>query len=202
MKAGRQLAWAAAAAAAILSAAAWPDSPDFLGRDRTTHAQFVVSSWPAYSALAARAMMEEYGPPDEIDAVHLAWSDNGPWLRTVVYRVATWPYSSQEVLEQTVGTEVPQRKWPALAGFGHGVAYDARNQELTAVSSSEEENFLALNLAHRIAQSRMTARAADRLYAKIMAESMAGKSSRYLKGLLFATRRSSPVSDWRRTRRW
>jgi hypothetical protein len=202
MNASLQAAWAAAAAAAILSAAAWPQSQDILPRDRAAHAQSVISAWPSYPALAARAIMEEYGPPDEVDAVHLAWSNDGPWLRTVVYMTAAWPYSSQEVIEQSVGTDVPQQMWPALAGFGHGVTYDALGSELTARSASEEANFLALNCAHDIATGRMSPEAADRFYVKTMAESMAGRSSRYMKGLLFSTRQRLPASDWLRTRRW
>jgi len=210
MKSGRQAALAAGAAAAILSVAAatawpswdWQEARDFIGRDKTTQAQTVLSAWPDYSALAARSMMEEYGPPDEVDAVHLAWSNNGPWLRTVVHKTASWPYSSQDVLEQAVRYEVPQEEWPALAGFGHGVDYDARSQELTARSSSEESNFLALNLADEIAQGRMSPEAAGRLYARTMSESLAGKSSRIMKGLLFTTRQSPPTLNWRRERRW
>ena len=210
MKAGREAALAAGVAAAILAAVAASAGPswDWLGdrnpiaREKTTRAQAVISGWPAYSVLAARAMMEEYGPPDEIDAVHLAWSRNGPWLRTIVDKTASWPYSSQDILEQSVGYAVPQNKWPALAGFGHGVAYDARSQELAARSYSEESNFLALNLAYDIAQGRMGPKAADRLYAQTLAESAAGKSSRYMKGLLFATRQNPPTLNWRREARW
>jgi hypothetical protein len=204
-----QAAWTAITIAMLSAAAAtawpawqWQDARDILGSDKTTQAQAVISAWPTYSSLAALAMMEEYGPPDELDDIHLAWSSNGPWLRIVVYKTATWPYTSEDILEQSVGYEVPQERWPALAGFGHGLAYDARSSELTSRSSSEEMNFLALNLADDIAKGKMSPEAADRLYAQITAESMAGRSSRYMRGLLFATRRNPPALDWRRDRRW
>jgi hypothetical protein len=209
MKGGRQAALAAGVVVGALLAAAipwaawnWPEVRYLIGRDKTAQARAVISAWPAYSALAGRAMIEEYGPPDEADASRLAWSDTGPWLRTVVYRAGAWPYSSQDVLEQAVGYEVPKEKWPALAGFGHGVSYDALGLELTARASSEEGVFLALNLADEVAQGRMNPKAADRIYARTMAESLAGKSSRYMQGLLFAPLRRAPAWHWRRESRW
>ena len=80
MRISKQAAWAAAGAAAFLGAAAalvWPawdgqTARGFLSRDQSAKAQAVITAWPAYSALAARVMMEEYGPPTEADASHLA----------------------------------------------------------------------------------------------------------------------------------
>jgi hypothetical protein len=191
----------------MASAAAWPDwdweqARDFVGRDRAARAQAVISLWPAESALAARVMMQEYGPPDATEAARLAWDNNGPWLKTVVYKTSVWPYPRDDVLEQTVDYEAPQRIWPALAGFGRGLSYDARRRELSARSASEGLNLLVLNLADAFAQGHMSPEAADRLYVLTKEESVEGKSSRYMKGLLFATRRHSPTSDWRRDSRW
>ncbi|MCX5795043.1 MAG: hypothetical protein NTY77_06085 [Elusimicrobia bacterium] len=193
----------ATAAAVILSAAAGTAWRSWNGRegrvpmgpDMAARAEADISAWPAYSASAARAMMDEYGPPDEVDALHLAWSAKGPWSRTSVHKTAPGASSSRDVLQQSVGYEAPWRKWPALAGFGHGVFYDRRFQELSALSASEESNFLALNLADGIAQGKMSPEAADRLYAKTMAESWAGKSSPAMKGLLFATRPRATHAD-------
>jgi hypothetical protein len=210
MKSVRHFAWTAGATAAILGlawAVAWPawdwdQARDFTGRDRAARAEAAVSLWPAGSALAARAMMEEYGPPDEIDAARLTWSGNGPWLRTVVCKTGLRPHSGENVVEQTVRYEVPRGKRRVLAGFGRGLSYDARSRELSARSSSEELNFLALNLADRIARGRMTPEAADRFYLQTTAESMAGKSSPYMKGLLFETQQKPSASDWRRQSHW
>jgi hypothetical protein len=69
MNTSRQAVMTAGAVAAILSAetaTAWPswdwqEARDFIGYDKTGQAQVIISAWPAYSALAARAMMKEYG---------------------------------------------------------------------------------------------------------------------------------------------
>jgi hypothetical protein len=178
-----------------------PETRGLIGRDKTARTQTVISAWPAYSALAARVMMEEYGPPDEVDASRLAWSNNGPWLRTVVHETAAWPHFSRVVLEQTVAYEVPKDKRAALARFGHGVAYDPRNLELTARASREEDIFLALNLADDIAQGRLSPKAAARLYFWTLDESLSGKYSRSMHGLLFTTRRGEPTwNGWRESR--
>ncbi|MBI5241228.1 MAG: hypothetical protein HY926_12215 [Elusimicrobia bacterium] len=201
---------AAGAAATLLGSAtgpAWPsgdrpDPPGLRASGKAARAQAAIAGWPAYPAMAARAMMEQYGPPDELDALHLAWSRNGPWLRTVVHKTAQFPFSSQDVLEQTVIHAVPQERWPALAGFGHGVSYDPASGELSSRSSSEETNFLALNLAVDIARGRMSPEEAGSLYSRSVAESMAGRYSRYMQGLLFVSPSTSPAMDRRRQRRW
>jgi hypothetical protein len=201
---------AAGTAAAMLGAAAVPawsswnraHPPGLRGPGKAEQARDVIAGWPSFSALAARAMMERYGPPDEVAAMHLAWSRNGPWLRTVVHKTAQFPFSSQDILEQTVSHAVPQERWPALSGFGHGVAYDPGSRELSSRSAGEETNFLALNLAVEIAQGRLGPEEADRLYSRTLAESFAGKYSRAMRGLLFAPPPAPPTFDWRWDRRW
>jgi hypothetical protein len=172
------------------------------GPDKAEQVLAVIADWPLFSALAARALLEQYGPPDKADALSLSWSRNGPWLRTVVHKTGQFPFSSRDVLEQAVAYAVPRERWPALAGFGHGVAYDPASGELRSRSYSEEANFLAINLAADIAQGRMSPEEAARLYARTSAESLAGKYSRYMRGLLFAPAPDASAWDRRGDRRW
>lgn len=55
-------------------------------------------------------MTEKYGQPSEHTSRMLFWYNNGPWLRTIVYRDEIdhgFPVSHKDVLEQFVGYEVP-----------------------------------------------------------------------------------------------
>jgi hypothetical protein len=132
-------------------------------------------------------MMEKYGPPNVAGPILLAWLHNEPWKRTIVFRFAAIddPTAQGDVLAQTIIYPIPASKWDDLSSFGHGLTYDPLSQELTARASSEEANFLALNLADEIVSGRRDVPAANRFYQKTISQSLSGKSSRYMERLLF-----------------
>ncbi len=145
-----------------------------------------MNGWPEKAKTAARVTMERYGPPDEIGPDALVWYDNGPWKRTIVYRRA-WPrYEDRDHLENTIGYRVPGPRLEALERFDRRLDADARYDEMTSRSESEAVNFLVLNLAHEIAAGRRTAEEARLFAARTARLAAAGRSSPYLKKLLFA----------------
>ena len=46
----------------------------------------VIDAWPALARSTAKAMIEKYGKPNRVTDEALVWIDNGPWLKTVVFR--------------------------------------------------------------------------------------------------------------------
>ena len=178
----RKLATAAAAlmlaALAVYGAHLWVQSERRMAGDR---ALSLTESWPQGAALAARLMVEQYGPPQWASAGQLEWASAAPWKRIVVRG------RGRGFLEQAVCYRVPQDRMDALQDFGRGLRPDLERGELSATGESEEGNLLCLNLADEIALGKLDAAQAGRLHDDILRKSYAGKSSPYLERLLFGT---------------
>jgi hypothetical protein len=89
-------------------------------------------------------------------------------------------------LEQTVAYSVPADKRKALAAFSDRVRVSRDGSELAARTTSEELNFLTLNLADEVLKGSRSPEEAQRFYENTMQFSISGKSSRYMQGLIFA----------------
>jgi hypothetical protein len=163
---------------AVYGARLWVQDERRTAGDRALRA---TAAWPEGAALAARLMVEQYGPPQWSSAGQLEWSSAAPWKRIVVRG------RGQGFLEQAVGYRVPHEKLAALLEFGRGLRPDLARGELAAFGESEESNLLRLNLADDIAQGRMSAEQAGRAHEDTLRKAYAGKSSPYLERLLFAT---------------
>lgn len=46
-----------------------------------------LNAWPSKPKEVAAATIQKYGQPHEATSSMLIWHNNGPWKRTVVYRV-------------------------------------------------------------------------------------------------------------------
>lgn len=151
-------------------------------RVRDAYARRIISGWPVVSLRTAEAVIEKYGPPDLAVADRLVWYDNGEWKITTVYRD---PAEHLDVLEQTIGYEVPADKTEALARLDVALRLSRDRRALSAVSESEETNILALNLADEVARGARTPEDARAFYLKTVLQANAGKSSPYMQKLLF-----------------
>lgn len=138
-----------------------------------------VSSWPTASRIAAEEMIERYGAPDAIDAETASWNDKGSWKRTTIHREGT------DFLEQTVSYAVPEEKRADLEKMGMMFKVGRADRELSATSSSEEANYLAMNLADEVIREKRTPEDAREFYLQTMKLSRAGKTSPYMQGLMF-----------------
>ena len=151
-------------------------------RARSADARRIISDWPVASQKMAEVIMEKYGPPDLAVAPRLVWYDNGGWKSTAVYR---HPHEHSDVLEQAISYAVPGEKVLALARLDLALKLSLDNSELSSVSESEETNVLALNLADEVVREEKTPEEARAFYLKTVVEANAGKSSPYMKNLLF-----------------
>jgi hypothetical protein len=153
-------------------------------------AEDVVGRWPERPRALARLLVEKYGAPDEIVASQLSWNDQGPWKKIVVFRDPDPAGRGDHLLQSVAYGAVPMdHTWRNLAAFGRGASYDPATRELTARTDSQETNYLALNLADEVMRGRRSARDAQDFYDAASHLSEAGKSSPYMRGLLFAPAR-------------
>lgn len=152
--------------------------------DSLKAAQSVIDGWPERPRALAAALIQEHGAPDEIAKAQLTWRGRGAWALITVFRDAESAERPNRLLE-SVSYEVAVRRWRTLNAFGRGVTYDPIRRELLARSDSEETNILALNLADEVIRARRTPADAAAFYDKTLKLSFSGKSSPYMRKLMF-----------------
>jgi hypothetical protein len=150
-------------------------------------AECVIASWPEATKSAARAMIEKYGPPDNVLLRWLEWYPAG-WYLVRLYRDPVpdnEPVPHRAFIENTIQYQVPPDKVAALAAFDSALVVDRLRGLISSNTDSEKNNILALNLAHEVATGKRNAASARDFRAKTTRESMAGKSSPYTETLMF-----------------
>lgn len=150
--------------------------------------QQLIKDWPDVSKEAAKAMTEKYGQPDEATQSMLVWHENGPWLRTIVYKEAVdhdFPMPHKDVLEQFVSYDVPPDKFDELAQYDGSVIAERTKGELSARCDKEVANTLALNLADDIVKGEKSVEEAREFYAETIKEVLQGKEPEYVASLRF-----------------
>ena len=160
---------------------------------RAQDANEVLRSWPTRNALAARSLIEAYGPPDFITGRMMVWNRRGPWDQIAVYRESIphdFPTIHEDFLEHKVRYDVPENKVKILNEFDTSLFVDEVHGTLSARCDSEKTNILALNLADEIATERRDVDSARRAMREMTAKAMAGKSIREMQKLLFAPKSS------------
>jgi hypothetical protein len=163
---------------------------------RRALAEKVAAGWADNGRLAALALIEKYGPPDEVHSAHLVWTNRGPW-RTTVVRDLPPPYAGAKtaelgVVEQTVEYPLRPDQADVLAAFGRTLKANTLTGEITARSDNENINFLRVNLADEMLNGRLTVDQAREAYERILALESAGKTTGYLGGLRFAPELKRP----------
>lgn len=147
-----------------------------------------LTGWNAQALAVATKTTERYGQPDLRAPDRLVWTHRGPWKRIVVLRDAPTGRFSPEhpaYLEQTVAYDVPGDKATAVAAFEPSLLVDTGREELTARSDSEENNFLALNIADEVVRGARGVDDAKSFFSRTAALSLSGKTSDYTQGLKF-----------------
>lgn len=148
----------------------------------------IIEDWPNKSRNAAEEMIKKYGQPDEYTSSMLAWHDNGPWKKTVVYDEEVdhnFPIPHKDVLEQFIELDVPADYFDDLAKYDGSVIAERTKGVLSARCDKEPMNFLALNLAYDIINGERSVENARDFYAQTAAAFMRGDESKYTQSLLF-----------------
>jgi len=153
---------------------------------RLNAVQAALNVWSPVPASAARGLIDKYGPPDEVHASFLVWNHAGPWAQTVVFDSDVAPGGRDlGLIEQTVDYALRPEQIGALAAFDRRLSYNARVGQLSALSETEELNFLRLNLADDVISGRKTPQQARAVFERTVSLSVSGKSSDAMRGFHF-----------------
>jgi hypothetical protein len=161
-------------------------------------AEEFVRGWPGEAKKAATAMIQKYGAPNEYTESMLIWNNNGPWLRTIVYKEEVdhhFPMPHKDVMEQFVGYDVPVDKFNALAQYDGSVIVERTKGEMSARCDKEEANILALNLAHDIVEGKRSVEDARQFYSQTIMQLMKGEKPEYTQKLMFTSKRNAGDKD-------
>jgi len=148
----------------------------------------IIQDWPETATMAAKAMIEKYGTPNEATPSLLIWYNNGPWKRTIVYKEEIdhdFPMPHKDVLEQVINYEVPPEKFDDLAQYDGSVIVERTKGEISARCDKEGANFLALNLANDIVQGSKSVEEARKSYGEAMMKMMEGSPPEAVQKLTF-----------------
>ena len=152
-------------------------------------AELTIADWPEASRGVAQVLLEKYGKPSSFDENALVWNQNGPFLKTVVFRDSDWfdahRKTRNDVVQQTISCMVPAEKVWDLATYDTRIVADPSHHLLISTAESEDMNVLALNLAHEIITGAKTTGQARAFYEHVLELSATGKSSAYAAGLMF-----------------
>jgi hypothetical protein len=83
----------------------------------------------------------------------VVWHNNGPWKKTVITKMESkhdFAKTHPDCMKQYISYKVPLDMYDELAHYDGSVTVDRTQGTLAARCDKEENNFLALNLAHDI----------------------------------------------------
>lgn len=152
-----------------------------------------LEDWPREPRDLADAMIERYGPPDDVLPSRLIWHGNGAWKRTELFRDGVphrFPKEHTDYLEQAIDYRVPPDKTGDLLRFDGSVMFERTKGELSARCDKEAMNVLAINLAHDVVRGNRSVEEAREKYALTALEIEMGGASEMVKSFNF-----SPVPD-------
>lgn len=149
-----------------------------------------IAGWKAKPREVAQQMIKKYGAPQEVTANRLIWHNNGPWKFTELVNEEiphTFPVPHHDMLYQVIDYRVDPADADEVLTYDGSVVLERTKGELAARCDKEEANFLAINLAHEVAEGKRSVADARRFYADSMMQLMkTGKPNEYLQGFRFA----------------
>ncbi|MDP9350899.1 MAG: hypothetical protein M3P51_05085 [Chloroflexota bacterium] len=151
--------------------------------------EVLIKEWPEAPKMAARQMLEQYGPPNEATPTKLFWYRNGPWKRTELTSdvvIHNFPSPHSDYLTQYIDYQVPIDKFDEIARFDGSCLVDRTSGEAAARCDSEAANILTLNLMHDIVTGKTSVEEARKTYAENMAGYTMGRSAPYVEQFQFA----------------
>jgi hypothetical protein len=129
-----------------------------------------TQGWDKKNIEALKKLTDKYGMPSTAGPDVVVWHHNGPWLQTTVYSGQLehhFPIKHVDFLEQSIAYEVPADKFDELAEFDGSIIVDRTRGTIAARCDKEENNILALNLAHDVITGKKDVKQARDEYARI-----------------------------------
>ncbi len=157
-----------------------------------------MKSWPEASRMAAKEMTEKYGKPNEMTENAMVWYNNGPWMKTIVYKkevAHNFLVTHQDVMQQFLSYKVDPSKFDELAAFDGSVVVDRTQGELSARCDKEANNMLALNLSYDVIMGKKSVEEAREFYGKTIIMVMKGEKPAYTQKLNFSSEENAEFHD-------
>lgn len=152
--------------------------------------QVDTSSWPLASRIAVREISNKYGNPDAVSKEEITWLDKGVWKKICVSKNESkhsFPIEHTDMMTTVINYKVPHEKMDDLGRFDGSITFDRTQGTLSARCDQEENNILAINLAHDIITGKKTVEQARVAYGNIIKEKMNGINPSYMQKLSFNT---------------
>jgi hypothetical protein len=157
-----------------------------------------LKTWPEASQKAAKDIQSKYGKPTQFTSDMLIWTNNGTWLKTIVYKKGMkhdFPMPHMDVVEQWINYRVPPENFDELAMFDGSITANRTNGTISARCDGEAMNILALNNAYEILKNSKAVDAARNDYGKDAMSFMKGEKPMYTQKLNFNSDPSAPDTD-------
>ena len=157
-----------------------------------------LKNWPMASQMAVQEQMRKYGQPNEITPTMMIWYNNGVFAKTIITKMESlhdFPKTHTDMMEQSIMHKVPLDMYDDLARFDGSITVDRTQGLLAARCDKEENNLLALNLAHDIIMGTKTVEAARQAFTDIIGQSMKGTKHEYMQKLMFTPGMNTPDKD-------
>jgi hypothetical protein len=157
-----------------------------------------VENWKDTPKDAANKMIDKYGIPEEVTDHRLVWHNKGDFARTMVTNEEIdhdFPMPHKDCLLQSVNYEIPVEKFSDIAEYDGSVITERTKGTMAARCDKEPMNYLALNLAHDVAQGKRSVEDARSFYAETAVAFMKGEKPEYTQKLVFSTNTQAGDSD-------
>jgi hypothetical protein len=155
-------------------------------------------NWPMASQMAIKEQMDLHGKPDEVTPTMVVWHNKGGWKKTTVTNYESqhhFPVMHTDCMEQVISYKVPPGMGDELALFDGSVTIDRTQGTIAARCDKEENNMLALNLAHDIIMNKKTVEEARKSYGEMVMQAKAGNKPGYMKKLMFNAQANAEDPD-------
>lgn len=159
-----------------------------LNAEATNKASSLTAGWPESSSAAAKDMIVKYGDPHETTSNSLIWRNVAPFKEIIVHKEVyphRFPLLHQNALEHVVDYKAPVEKLDDVWRYNGSIVINRTTGEMSSFADNEPMNILALNLAHQVLTSRMSADAARVTFGKETMNYMNGNKTAYTQVLSF-----------------
>lgn len=157
-----------------------------------------VNGWKETPKEVAEKMLDKYGSPDEVTDERLIWHNNGNFAMTILTNEEIdhdFPMPHKDCLLQVVNYEVPVEKYSDMARYDGSVILERTKGTMGARCDKEMANYLALNLAHDVAQGNRSVDEARQLFTETIMAVMNGEKPEYTQELIFDPVQEAGFSD-------
>jgi uncharacterized protein YceK len=149
-------------------------------QEAVVRAANLTAGWPTSSMTAAREMIDKYGEPHETTSDSLIWRNVAPFREVIVHRNVyshRFPLLHQTALEHVVDYKATEDRIQEVLKYNGSIIINRTKGQMSALAENEPMNVLALNLADKVMQGKLTAEQARVTFGKETMDFLNGKKT-------------------------